>query len=629
MKPTSPFRPTGRTLRALLAVGLVGILLVSLLLVRERLDEEEKRATYVMSSLSWKVSEALLESQKMVTALGLYEQGGADREDVIVAAELLWSRTDVLLQSEFNKHVTLVEAGQALQAYLSRNEEQIYDAAEFPVHMAAAMREELSEAARDMRAIWIRDFLGNRATIHATATQDIADARAFFERLIMACVALLALYMIAEIRGAQRAQVREHKLRKEALSASEAKSDFLANVSHEIRTPLNGVIGMAQELAETQQTEDQRQMTQVIASSAELLLGTINDVLDISKIERGRMALKDLVFAPAERVRLSAELYSPQAQAKEVRIVTKVPPGAGAELVADPLRFTQVVNNLVSNAVKFTDSGEVTVSLAFAERKGGLCEVEVAVSDTGPGVPEGALDQIFRPFSQADTSATRQHGGTGLGLTISRAICKEMGGDISVDSEPGRGSVFTARFMMRAPRDGDPRATLGAASLPPKPKAAPTKHANLQDQKPGTLSKDKAPKGPNILLVDDSATNRLVMKRLLKSLDARIEEAESGLDAVRLAETGGFDLILMDIQMPGMDGMEATTEIRAKEARGETAGRVPIIAVTANVMSHQVETYRALGMDEVVAKPVRKAEILDAIGQLSGQAGKRQDMRPH
>ncbi|WP_050532636.1 ATP-binding protein [Pseudaestuariivita atlantica] len=619
-------RPTGRTLRAVVAVGIVGVLIILLLAVRGKLEGEEKRASYVMSSLSWKVSETLLESQKLVTAFVEYEDGAISRDDVIVATELLWSRMDVLQNSEFNTYKELVEAGAALQSFLDRHEEEIYDAPTLQAESVAAMRAELSKAAQTLRAIWIKDFLGDRERLHDTATQDIADARTLFERLILGCVITLAIYMIAEIRGAQQAQVRERALREQALSASEAKTNFLANVSHEIRTPLNGVIGMAQELAETPQTGEQSQMTGVILSSAELLLSTINDVLDISKIESGRLGLDSVAFLPAERIELSAALYEPAITRKGLAIEIGLHCAANQALVGDPLRFTQVVNNLVSNAVKFTEEGRITVGLSCRPLPGSdMIEVQVTVRDTGPGIPEGALTAIFEPFSQADNSTTRTHGGTGLGLTISRAICREMGGDIAVETTIGEGSTFIATFTMAKAAPNDVVASIRPVAQGPGRDLA--LHVPAPVDMPDVLPEPPQGRGDRpdaetvrsrILLVDDSATNRMVMKRLLKTLNADIDEAESGLDAVERATHQRYDLILMDIQMPGMDGVEATCEIRAHEQASADPERVPIIAVTANVMAHQVNTYLAQGMDRVVAKPVRKTEILDVIGEIKG-----------
>jgi CheY-like chemotaxis protein len=448
--------------------------------------------------------------------------------------------------------------------------------------------------------------------------------------------------MIAELFWAGRAQQREVRLRKAATAANEAKTAFLANVSHEIRTPLNGVLGMAQELRESQLTKDQQELVQVIIGAGELLVSTIDDVLDISKIEAGRLEMEHVPLNLEQSLRHNLGLHARRAKEKGLTLTLEIAPDVPRFVAGDPMRLGQVLNNLVSNALKFTHSGSVAVSVTSSgNAPPGYTAIHVGVRDTGIGIEPGAIERIFEPFTQADAGTARQAGGTGLGLTICRRICRQMGGDLTAESIVGEGSNFVASIHLQPlhaadvalldqddatgkstskglfaeqPKRQDGQTTLNTQPAPPR---------QLQNLEPPEAPAQSLPTGanvgsPTLLLVDDSRTNRMVIQRFLKDRARLIVEAENGSEAVEAVLSQKFDLILMDIQMPGMDGVEATRRIRAYE-RDQKLPETPIIAVTANVMVHQVQEYRDNGMNKVIAKPVKKAEILRLLEEFSSQ----------
>ncbi|MEM7441282.1 MAG: ATP-binding protein [Pseudomonadota bacterium] len=626
-------------MRAFAAFAVVGVLVAILWAARSDLARQEEQIAYNMSALSWKVSETLLEAERVRAAYQAFLSGQSSHDDALLATELLWSRVDVLRESAIKSHPALSERVEDFHRLLVDNEDAIFEPDTLSPELVLELRKQLRQLSKRMRDLWIGEFLSSRETMLKTASRDVANSRAQFERGIMGCTLLLTLYMIAEVLGAQRAATREHKLKQEAVSANAAKSAFLANVSHEIRTPLNGVLGMAQELQDSDLDGEQRQLVEIIMSSSDLLLNTINDVLDISKIEAGQMTLEQMDFDLEKQLKHSLALYSGQAREKGLTLTYEAEDLAPTIVRGDPLRISQVVNNLLSNALKFTKSGGVTLKLSGCLSEDGQTnQVSVAISDTGIGINEQALSRIFTPFTQADNSTTRQHGGTGLGLTISRKICRIMGGDLDGESTVGQGSTFTANVEFAVAEDAQSLAEVpeecGACednvdakvepdqaqevALPLVSEPAKTATAKTTALGKGPIRPKKTDKsgGPfNLLLVDDSSVNRLVMKRFIKQLDLSLEEAESGIEAVDAFLARDFDAIFMDVQMPGMDGMEATRRIRVREAE-LGVNPTPILAVTANVMTHQIEEYMAIGFDRVIAKPVKKAEVLEVLEKL-------------
>jgi PAS domain S-box-containing protein len=371
--------------------------------------------------------------------------------------------------------------------------------------------------------------------------------------------------------------------RAEAEAAVVAKSEFLANMSHEIRTPLTGVVGFAGLLREMEGLpEEAQRYAQRIAASAEALLAVVNDVLDFSRLEAGQMALERRPFDPRELAWLAADLVRDRASAKGVALEVEVAADMPEALSGDAGRLRQVLLNLLSNAAKFTDAGQIVVAARY---DGGAERLRVEVRDTGAGIPEGLQARLFQRFSQVDASSTRAHGGAGLGLAICKAIVEAMGGEIGMTSAPGAGSTFW--FEVPAPA-----ATAAVAAAPPTGPA-------------------DAPLGPlTLLVVDDVPVNRELVATILSPFEMTIFQAAGGREAVTAAGERRFDLILMDLQMPGMDGMAAARAIRADCGLNR---ETPILALSANVLEEQVAACLAAGMDDHVAKPIRPAELLAKI----------------
>ncbi len=381
------------------------------------------------------------------------------------------------------------------------------------------------------------------------------------------------------------AEEREQALRA-AEHASRVKSQFLANMSHEIRTPLNGILGMTELLGESALDEKQRFQLDVVRRSGDHLLVLINDILDFSKIEAGKLAMERAPFDLRRTVADVADLLSPVAHDREIAFEVNVDERVPHWVVGDASRVKQVLGNLIGNAIKFTDRGGVWLTVGTGEDG----RLRFEVKDSGVGIAAADRDSIFDAFRQADDSALRRHGGTGLGLTISRQLARAMGGDIECTSEPGKGSVF--RFTADLP-----------ATEAPQP-AAP----EIATAESGERSHpDRAYTG-RVLLAEDNAVNALVARSYLEQFGLAVDCVEDGRQALERATSGDYDLILMDCQMPEMDGFEATRRIRAHE---KTLGLEPVsvVALTANAIRGDRERCLEAGMDDYLAKPFRSAEL--------------------
>jgi PAS domain S-box-containing protein len=371
------------------------------------------------------------------------------------------------------------------------------------------------------------------------------------------------------------------RLTEQAHAANAAKSQFLANMSHEIRTPLNGILGMAQAMAVESLPDTQRRRLQVIRESGDTLLAILNDILDLSKIEAGKLELEDVAFDLGELVRSTHSAFVTVAEDKALTFSFDMGDAAGVYR-GDPTRVRQVLSNLISNAIKFTAQGEVRI---FARR--GENGFELAVRDTGAGIAAAAVARIFSKFMQEDASTTRRYGGTGLGLSICRDLVEMMGGEIAVESEPGVGSTFRASFALD--RIGD----AAAAAERSEPQNA-FQTSNLK-----------------ILVAEDNEVNQLVIRTLLTQAGVEATIVDNGRDAVDAWRRDDWAAIFMDVQMPIMDGVAATRAIRELEAAG--LPRTPIIGLTANAMPHQTAEYLAAGMDACVAKPIEIRALLAAL----------------
>ncbi len=363
-----------------------------------------------------------------------------------------------------------------------------------------------------------------------------------------------------------------------AEEANRAKSQFLANMSHEIRTPLNGVLGMTSVLETTRLSDEQRRMLGAIQSSGDQLLSVINDILDVSKIEAGRMEIETATFSVGELVDKLQSVHGCRASEKGLRLNVETTGVADAWLRGDPHRILQILHNLVSNALKFTASGAVSVSIDVSQD--GRLTLEVA--DTGAGMTRQQVERVFDVFVQADSSISRRYGGSGLGMSIVRRLAQLMDGDVAIDSEPDVGTVVrvSLRLALSAPRET-------CAQAP---------------------DDGLTPAGLRVLAADDNEINRMVIAAMLQEISVDVVVADSGRAAVAEARRSRFDAILLDISMPDVDGVAALKMIRADEAaRG--APSVPAIAITANALTHQTDLYIAEGFDRCVPKPFRSSDL--------------------
>ncbi|MBI2734678.1 MAG: response regulator [Aquabacterium sp.] len=410
------------------------------------------------------------------------------------------------------------------------------------------------------------------------------------DRLIAAEKLLRQREVELEARVLERTQELV-KAREAAEAASQAKSDFLANMSHEIRTPLNGVLGFAQLAMMSSTDPQQQQYMDKIEVAGKQLLRLINDILDMSKIESGKLALE------YTRFELPAVLNSVQlqmgdrARAKGLTLTHHIDADAAVPLMGDPLRVEQILVNYVGNAIKFTERGHIDVHASVLQQGERDVLLKVSVQDTGMGMTQSACDRLFEPFEQADNSTTRRFGGSGLGLAICRSLAHLMGGEVGVDSVLHQGSCFW--FTARLDK-----------ALQPAPSASGLAQAGRHEDGQRTA-------GKRILLAEDNELNRLLACSILEHQGYTVRVAHDGAEAVECLRQESFDCVLMDMQMPRMDGLTATRLIRAEGLQGH----VPIIALTANARAHDEQTCRDAGMDDFVSKPFQVAEMLDTVSR--------------
>jgi PAS domain S-box-containing protein len=374
----------------------------------------------------------------------------------------------------------------------------------------------------------------------------------------------------------------------ELLRLQKAKEQFLANISHEIRTPINGIAGLATLLTNNQKAEDLNDYLTAIKYSAENLKVIINDILDLSAIESGKLKLEKIGFNLNDLLPNLISTFSHQAKEKRIDLRYTVDPTLNTILVGDPVRLNQILINLIGNAVKFTNFGHITVNAYLQSKQQNKCWVQIDVIDTGVGIPQDKLDTIFESFSQADASVTRRYGGTGLGLTIVKQLVKIQKGRIKVDSVEHQGSVFSVTIPYLLPQEEN--------------KSKTSERKTIKGIHPG--------KNLNILLVEDNDINRLYAKSILKNWDSEIDTAENGMVALEKVKNKHYDVVLMDIQMPIMDGYETTRAIRQMEG---SQASLPIIALTANATKSDAEKCLHAGMDAFLPKPFTPEDLFQKL----------------
>lgn len=551
--------------------------------------------------------------------VALHTRETPDWDALLVRYDILASRVALLQANPSTERLRERREYTALLPRLIALVEDIEPLLERPdTHRAAleAVLETMIDLGPDLQAL---SFAAN-SLVSSLVEQQVAVVREQ-NRMIGWLVGLQVLALAitaAALVSRHRRQVRERlalealnsalvEARDQAERANRAKSQFLANMSHELRTPFNGMLGMLSVLEDSELNAAQRDQLQTARSSAQHLLALLNDILDMSALDAGKMKIHP---EPVDMTSLVGEIHQlmlSQARRKGLELRFTADPAGPCWVRTDPTRVRQILLNLLSNAVKFTATGHIAVALRGTPGPNGIAWT-VTVSDTGIGMDTETVQQLFQRFHQADDSITRQFGGTGLGLEISRTLARMMGGDITVQSDKGAGSTFTLTLLtppceppvVRAPAEG-----VAVFTPPPERPTLPPPPAALTWR---------------VLVAEDHPVNRKFVGLLLEKLGHQVQFAENGVEALALARDHDFDLVLMDIHMPEMDGLSATRHIRALPSR---RARVPIIALTADVMNEAQEQAREAGMDAFLSKPVQKQQLQEVMAHCVAAAAAR------
>lgn len=395
----------------------------------------------------------------------------------------------------------------------------------------------------------------------------------------------------------------EYKQMKEkAERAADAKGTFLANMSHEIRTPMNGVLAMNELLLETDLTDEQEEYCDLAHQSAQALLRIINDILDFSKIEAGKMDLEEIPFSLNDLMRGVSKMASASARNKDLEVLYQIDDQIPETIIGDPTRIQQILLNYGTNAVKFTEKGKIEFNVDLLENNKNDLALKFSVKDTGTGISDEKLSILFKPFSQADSSTTRKYGGTGLGLAICKQLAELMKGDVGADSEEGEGSTFWFKVNLKKEVSTNNQKETEKIET-----ETSSNHSGNQQSAPPA----------KILVAEDNEVNQIVLERLLDKENFEVHFVNNGKEAVEAVENNHFDLILMDLQMPEMNGLEATTLIREKEKVNNT-DRIPIIALTGSSVNDEEASCLEAGMDDYLTKPINKSDVLNTLNKWTG-----------